>query len=149
MVFDILYAVPKTRTKHNTNPINVCLIILQMKLYEVSGQSHKSSYGFKVKGSVALIHLAVWTSGLTFYHFEGVYKTIIKMNWQRGWPVVRREIAITMVQGSSSPRDCVSSSELPVREQFWHPMECMECLKCVTSLVTKAILRVFCFQTFM
>ena len=30
-----------------------------------------------------------------------------------------------------------SSRERPIRQQFWHLMECVECPECVTSLVTK------------
>ena len=31
----------------------------------------------------------------------------------------------------------ISRGKRPVWEQFWYPMECLECQECVTSLVTK------------
>ena len=40
----------------------------------------------------------------------------------------------------------VSSRELRIRAQFWHPMDGVECLECVTSLVTKVTQRSFVFK---
>ena len=40
----------------------------------------------------------------------------------------------------------INSGKKPIWQQFWYPMEYVECLECVTSLVTKVTQRVFGFQ---